>query len=114
MGKLVTALACLGATLALAGPAAADVSIGVNDDAGKYEQGASWFYPALAATGLRMNAITLRWDETSATAGAKASGVAVELDIYPLHSQALTNGAKCAPSRDPEACGDSVRIEQFG
>ena len=125
MRKGGMALACVLCALALAGTAAADLRVGVNDDGGKFEPGGSWFYPTMAATGLRLNAITLRWDELSPTAiadqplieqaiaRAQSSGVAVELDIYPLHSQALTNGASCAPSSDPEACGNTVRIQQF-
>ncbi len=115
MRKLVTALACLGTALVLAGAAAADLRVGVNDDGGKYETGASWFYPTLASTGLGVNAVTLRWDETAidpigaveqalieeVIAKARASGVAVELDIYPLHSQALTLGARCPAAAEP-------------
>jgi hypothetical protein len=124
-GTAVTALAYVASALALGGAASANVSVGVNDDAGKYESGPSWFYPTMATTGLRVNAITLRWDETAPTAvadpaiigqaiaRAQESGVTVELDIYPLHSQAFTNGAKCAPSTDPEACGNTTRIKQF-
>jgi len=125
MRKGGTALACVLCALALAGTAAADLRVGVNDDGGKFEPGGSWFYPTMAATGLRLNAITLRWDELSPTAiadqplveqaiaRAQASGVAVELDIYPLHSQAFTNGAGCTPSTNPEACGNTARIQQF-
>ena len=129
MGRRVTAvvaLASLGTALALAGTAAADLSVGVNDDAGKFEASElSWFYPTMASTGLAVNAITLRWDETAPTAvadeavisqaieRAQASGITVELDIYPLRSQAFTNGAKCASSTDPEACGNTARIKQF-
>jgi hypothetical protein len=119
------ALACLVWALALTGTAAADLRVGVNDDAGKYEAGTSWFYPTMAVSGLRVNAITLRWDEYSPTAiadqplieqaidRAAASGVSVELAIYPLHSQAFTNGARCRPSANPEACGSTARIQQF-
>jgi hypothetical protein len=125
MRKLVTAVACLGATLALGGSAAGALRIGVNDDAGKYESGPSWFFPTLSSTGLGVNAITLRWDETApdtiagqplieqAIENAHASGVSVELDVYPLHSQAFTNGSRCAPSANPEACGNTARIAQF-
>jgi hypothetical protein len=127
MRKGGTALACLLCTLVLAGTAAADLRVGVNDDAGKFETatGGGWFYPTMAATGLRLNTITLRWDELAPTAiadqplieeavaRAQASGVAVALDIYPLHSQALTNGSGCAPSANPEACGNTARIQQF-
>jgi hypothetical protein len=124
-GAPVAALACVFATLALAGTAAADLTVGVNDDAGKFEGGASWFYPTMAGTGLEVNAITLRWDETAPTvvpdeavvdeaiARAQTSGITVELDIYPLRSQVFTNGARCGPSADPEACGSAARIRQF-
>jgi hypothetical protein len=119
------ALACLVTALALTATAAADLRVGVNDDGGKYESGPNWFYPTMASTGLRVNAITLRWDELAPTAiadqplieqalaRAQSSGVAVALDIYPLHSQALTNGSSCAPSSNPEACGNTARIQQF-
>jgi hypothetical protein len=112
-------------TLAIAGTASGGLRIGVNDDAGKYESGASWFYPTMAATGLVVNAITLRWDENAPTAiadqplieqaidHARANGVSIELDLYPLHSQALTDGTSCTPSANPEACGDTARIQQF-
>jgi len=111
--------------LALGGAASADVSVGVNDDAGKFDGTAAWFFSTVAATGLKANAITLRWDDASpaeipgeaavgaAIAKAQAAGVTVVLDVYPLRSQALTNGAKCMPSTDPETCGDTARIGQF-
>ena len=100
---------------------------GVNDDGGKFERDGSWFYPTMAATGLAVNAITLRWDETSSDAvlpaeqavieeaivKAQASGVTVELDLYPLRSQVFTSGGKCTPSSNPEACGSTARIQQF-
>jgi hypothetical protein len=125
MGRLVTLVCCLGASLALSGAAVAELRVGVNDDGGKYESEPSWFFPTMAATGLGVNAITLRWDETApdaiadrdlidaAIAKARISGVSVELDIYPLHSQAFTSGARCAPSSNPESCGSTSRIRQF-
>ncbi len=125
MAKLRIALAPLVTALVLSGTASADLRVGVNDDAGKYEPDPTWFFPMMATTGLTVNAITLRWDETAPTAiadqaiiaeaiaRAEASGVTVELDIYPLHSQAFTNGARCAPSTDPESCGNTARIKQF-
>ena len=66
-GAPVAALVCVFLTLALGGPASADLAVGANDDAGKYEGGLSWFYPTMASTGLSVNAITLRWDETAPT-----------------------------------------------
>jgi hypothetical protein len=128
MGKGGFALACLLGTLALAAPAAADLRVGVNDDGGKYEAPeSSWFYPTMASTRLTVNTITLRWDDLApaeiadaeeevierAIAKARTSGVTIALDIYPLRSQSLTNGARCAPSANPEACGNTARIQQF-
>jgi hypothetical protein len=83
--------------------------------------------PTMQADGLKMNALTIRWDDTQPTnldpdlatyltqviASAQAAGVTVELDLYPLHSQAFTDGLKCAPSTDPLACGDTAKIQQF-
>jgi hypothetical protein len=124
--RAVVSLACAGVALATGGAAAADVTVGVNDDAGKYEPGAPWFFPTMAGNGLAVNAITLRWNDADPAAvadqaviaqaieRAAASGVTVELDLYPLHSQAFTNGARCRPSADPEACGNTARISQFG
>jgi hypothetical protein len=123
----VVAVVCLGVALALAGTASADVAVGVNDDAGKFESEVSWFYPTMAATGLAVNAITVRWDDFAAApltdhdqarieqaiSRAEANGVTIALDIYPLRSQVFTNGRKCAPSSDPEACGSTARIKQF-
>ena len=83
--------------------------------------------PTMQADGLKMNALTIRWDETQPTtidpdlqatsrsviAAAQAAGVTVELDLYPLHSQAFTGGKQCAPSTNPLACGDTAKIQQF-
>ena len=118
-------VASFGIALALAGPAAAGVIVGVNDDAGKDPALLQWFYPTLGAEGLQGVTLTLRWDEGSPTtvpgqaavsqaiAAAKANGVSVELDLYPLHSQVFTDAAKCAPSSDPEGCGDTAKIQEF-
>ena len=43
----------------------------------------------------------------------RANGQTVELDLFPLHSQVFTGAAKCAPSTDPQACGDTARIQSF-
>ena len=122
---LISTVACVGIAFALAGTAAAGVSVGVNDDAGKDPSLAQWFYPTLGSEGLQVNTLTVRWDEGSPTtvpgqaavsraiAAAKANGVTVDLDLYPLHSQVFTDAAKCAPSSDPEGCGDTARIQQF-
>ena len=47
MKKLWVALAVLGATLAAAGGAAANLSVGVNDDASKDPTVAPWFYSTM-------------------------------------------------------------------
>ena len=115
--------------LAVAFPAAsgARLIVGINDDV-KYEASVpTFFMPTMQADGLKMNALTIRWDDTQPTyldpdlatyltqviASAQAAGVTVELDLYPLHSQAFTDGLKCAPSTDPLACGDTIKIQQF-
>jgi hypothetical protein len=126
MRKVWAALAVLSATLAAAGGAAANLTVGVNDDAAKDSTVAPWFYSTMQTVGLRINTLTLLWDDTSPTeianaglvdqaiAKASASGVTIELDLYPARSMAFTGGSRCAPSSDPESCGDSYRIQQFG
>ncbi|HUY71382.1 MAG TPA: hypothetical protein VMV08_04020 [Gaiellaceae bacterium] len=107
--------------------AAANLIVGINDDA-KYEASVpSFFMPTMASEGLKLNALTIRWDETSPTpidpglqasisqvlSSAQSDGVTVELDLYPLHSQVFTDGQHCSPSTSPVACGDTARIQQF-
>ena len=99
--------------------------VGVNDDAGRSAAQAGWFYPTLGAEGLTVDSVTLRWDESTPTAVpdqagveqalelAAMNGVTIELDLFPLHSQVFTSAARCAPSADPESCGDTTRIQQF-
>jgi hypothetical protein len=101
------------------------LSVGVNDDSGKLDSLRGWFYPALADEGLSVNTLTLQWDESDpftipaqtlvgdAIAAAQANGVTTELDLYPLHSQALTDGKRCKPSPNPVACGDTTLIQEF-
>jgi len=125
MKRLWVALAALIATMAAAGGAAANLSVGVNDDASKSPAVAPWFYSTMQSVGLRINTLTLLWDETAPTeiagadliddaiAQAETSDVTIELDLYPLHSMAFTGGRRCAPSSDPESCGDTGRIQQF-
>jgi hypothetical protein len=126
MTKFCGALVLAVATLALAGTAAANLSVGVNDDASKDPGVSSWFYSTMQSVGLKINTLTVLWDEGSpadipgaaaidqAITKASAAGVTIELDLYPLHSAAFTGGSKCAPSSDPVACGDTSRIQQFG
>ncbi len=125
MKKLYAAVVCGVAMLALSGTASA-LTVGVNDDAPKDGGVSAWFFNTMQSEGLGDDAISVRWDETAPTsipaqsniaaaiAKASANGVSVELDLYPLHSQALTGGAACDPSSDPEACGNSAAIAAFG
>jgi hypothetical protein len=125
MTKLRVALAVVGATLIAAGTASANLSVGVNDDAGKDSTVAPWFYSTMQSEGLGIDTLTLLWDETvpediaaagaidDAIRAAQADGVTIELDLYPLHSTAFTGGTRCRPSSDPEHCGNTARIQQF-
>lgn len=91
------------AALALAAAASADVSVGVNDDAGKYADGNAQFWQTMASEGLKQNAVTVLWDETRPTTivdqsfiqhalpAAQAAGIKVVFDVYPMHSQAFTS-----------------------
>jgi hypothetical protein len=100
------------------------LSVGVNDDSGKSAL-RDWVYPVMSDDGLRLNTLTLTWDESdplkilgraelaAAIAAAQENGIATEFDLYPLHSQVFTHGNRCKPSADPESCGDSARIAQF-
>ena len=123
----LAALAIAALAVLIPGSAAANLIVGINDDV-KYEASQpDFFMPTMAADGLKMNALTIRWDETQPTsidpdlqnfltqviASAQTAGVTVELDLYPLHSAALTDGKRCAVSTDPTACGDSAHIQQF-
>src|ERR1700748_1029607 len=125
MRKLVAALAFLAVVVPCS--ASATLIVGINDDV-KYEASVpTFFMPTMQADGLKMNALTMRWDDTqpstvdpdlssyigSVITAAQTAGVTVELDLYPLHSQAFTGGLKCAPSTNPLSCGDSTKIAQF-
>jgi hypothetical protein len=109
MNKRFLAFACALGALAIAGPAGAGVSVGVNDDSGKYSDGAPQFWDVMKQNNLKQNAITVLWDETQpstivdqgfldrALPVAKSFGIKVVLDVYPMHSQAFTqNGATAA------------------
>jgi hypothetical protein len=124
-GMLVRLTGLMAAALMLVGAARADVTVGVNDDAGRDAAQGGWFFATAGAEGLQVDAITLRWDDGSpstvpdqegverALALAAASGVAIELDLFPLHSQVFTGAAGCTSSTDPEDCGDTAKIQQF-
>ena len=113
------------AGLALAGLADASLIVGVNDSAPLDPTQLAWFYPTMAAEGLQLDTLTLRWDDTQPTlvpsqaqvtlaiAAAAANGVQVELDLYPLHSMVFTGDAGCTPSPDPQACGNTAEIQAF-
>ncbi len=125
MRKLVAALVFLAVVVPCS--ASATLIVGINDDA-RYETTVpTFFMPTMQADGLKTNALTMRWDDTqpssvdpdlsgyigSVITAAQSAGVTVELDLYPLHSQAFTGGKKCAPSANPLSCGDPTKIAQF-
>src|SRR5215831_14737856 len=122
LAALVIATAAL-----LPASASANLIVGINDDV-KYEAAQpEFFMPTMAGDGLKMNALTIRWDDTQPTSidpdlqaaltqvisAAQTAGVTVELDLYPLHSQAFTGGKRCPASTDPLSCGDATKIQQF-
>ena len=81
------AVAALAAMLAAFGLAAASASAdnvvwGVNDDAGKYEQGNGPFWTTLRSVGMTSDTMTLHWDETTPTGfeGDEESLLAPALD----------------------------------
>jgi len=129
MSMLRTSLATLAGALILASPAAAvhRLLVGINESANYEASVPSFFMPTMQADGLTVNALTLRWDETQPALidpvaapaiaadiqAAASAGVTVELDLYPLHSQAFTGGARCAPSANPQSCGNSANIAAF-
>lgn len=100
--RALAAIALLAAALSFgaARAQADDVVFGVNDDAGKYENGIGPFWSTLKSVGLASNTITLRWNEETATgfdgseqaflenslAAAAANDVSVSFDVYPRHS----------------------------
>src|ERR1700680_4799597 len=99
MLKVVLVLA--GVCAVLAGSASAGLIVGVNDDAGKIDTFSPWVYSTMQAEGLTLNTLTLTWDDadpmtipgeaavTNAINTAATNGISIELDLYPLHSQAL-------------------------
>ncbi len=123
--KPLITLAVATIALALAAAAAGGLRVGVNDDAAKDPARVGWFYPTLGAEGLQVSALSLRWDDSSpltvpeqapvaqAIAAAAANGQSVELDLFPLHSQVFTDGQQCAPSSDPQGCGDTAQLAAF-
>src|SRR5918999_2912768 len=103
-----TAAALLGAlaALAVAAPAAADVSVGVADDRGKLaDDGGADFLAAMREVGLQENRITLAWDPDQPTtirdkdsldryvANSTAAGIRLSVVISPSRARALFNSA---------------------
>jgi hypothetical protein len=127
MTKLLGLVACLALSLITATTAGATHIVGVNDSAGYEASVPAFFFPTMQSEGLSVDALTLRWDDTQPTTidptqqaaiaadvqAAASSGVTVELDLYPLHSQAFTGAQRCAPSTNPQACGNSAAIAAF-
>ncbi len=125
MKRILSILASAIAALALAGSGAAGITVGVNEDIGKIPAFAPWTYATMQSTGLKINTLTLTWDDTDpltipaaavvaqAVATAESDGITVEFDLYPAHSRVFSGGAKCRVSTDPLACGDTAKIQQF-
>ena len=123
--RLCPPLAALALAACLSGAAGAGLIVGVNDDAALDPTMVGWFYPTMGAEGLQVSTLDLRWDDTQPTtvpeqaavtaaiAAAKANGQTVELDLFPLHSMVFTGGQQCAPSTDPQACGNTAEIQAF-
>ena len=92
---------------------------GVNDDAGKYEQGDGPFWTTLRSVGMTSDTMTLHWDETTpdgfegeeaSLVGprwrcAAAAGVTVTLDVYPRHSSRAREPASTPPGSRPGSRG---------
>jgi hypothetical protein len=110
--KVLAAIAVLVAALSFgaARASAGGLIVGVNDDAGKYEEGAGAFWSTMKGVGLQTNAMTVLWDETRPTTiidegfirnslpAAAANGISVAFDVYPMHSRAFTSGDPNAPA----------------
>ena len=125
--RLLEAVVCLAGVLVAASSAGAHLIVGINDSANYEASVPSFFMPTMQSEGLTVNALTLRWDDTQPTTidpvqepaiasviqSAANAGVTIELDLYPLHSEAFTGGNRCAPSSNPEACGNRANIAAF-
>jgi hypothetical protein len=123
-GRLARLVPIVLALLVVAAPARA-LTVGVNDDTALDPAQASWFFSTMGTEGLHDVTLALRWDDGSPTvvpnradvehavALASENDVSVVLDLFPLHSQVFTDGARCEASDDPDACGDSQQIQRF-
>ncbi len=125
--SLTLAVAALASLAVFIPSASAKLIVGINESANYEASVPSFFFPTMQSEGLTVNALTLRWDDTQPTLidpvqeaaiaadiqAAASAGVTVELDLYPLHSEAFTDGARCAPSSNPQACGNTANIQAF-
>jgi hypothetical protein len=107
--KTIATFACAVAALLLAGPAAADITVGVSDDLplGANDGGAA-FYAAMDDVGLRENRVAVKWDPAAPTtipleagidralAEAQKHGVNVVLSLYPLRPRAISDSPAAA------------------
>ena len=99
-------MACAALALAACPVAAADVTVGVADDRGKYaEDGGAWFFSTIRDAGMSENRMTVLWDPAQPTTiierpflnralpTAAASGVRIVFAVYPTRASALTESA---------------------
>ncbi|HEU6445641.1 MAG TPA: hypothetical protein VFL61_11345 [Gaiellaceae bacterium] len=104
--KTVALLACACGALALAAPAAADVTVGVADDRGKLAaDGGAQFLADMRDVGLTENRITVPWDPDHPTtirdqaaldryvANAAAAGIRLSMVIAPSRARVLFGSA---------------------
>ncbi|MGH3104825.1 MAG: hypothetical protein ACRDN6_12095 [Gaiellaceae bacterium] len=102
MARILAALGCALAALALCSAAAADITVGVSDDRGKYaEDGGSGFFSQLRDIGMTSNRVTVLWDPDRPTTiadrafldrslpQAAARGVGVVFSVYPARAAAI-------------------------
>jgi hypothetical protein len=123
----VVAIACVCAAVLSCGPAAANLIVGVNDNVQLEAADSSFFMSTMQSEGLTIDALTLRWDDLQPSSidpgleadlqqvigDAQSAGITVELDLYPLHSAAFTDGRRCRRAEDPVFCGNTAKIDQF-
>lgn len=104
MRKVAAVVACTLAGLALPGTAAADLSVGVTDDRGKYaEDGGRWFFDELTKLGMTQDQVTVPWDpQRPATIVekafldrslpvARALGIRIVFAVSPAKARALSD-----------------------
>jgi hypothetical protein len=103
MRSVSAAVACLLAALVLAAVGHAETRLGVNDDAGKFDNGAPAFFEAMQSLGLTENVMTILWDPErpteikdmpylkNALPVAALHGVDIVFDVYPAKARALSS-----------------------